>query len=265
MNIVIFSKDRALQLELLLRSMKQFFRESIVYKPSIIYKASTPDFQKGYDKLKEIHTEFNYIPETNFRDNVLACLSDYSKNYTVFFVDDNVFVAPFSPMDREFHHWTERLNISTLSLRMHPGVTYCYTANIQTPSPVPLISDPFTWYYPTCKGDWGYMCSLDGHVFRSHEIRPLINRVRFSNPNSLEDAIATYPWGSYMCCYQTPRILNIAANRVQTYNNNRNMGVSVEALNSEFLNGKRIALEPLLSIRANAPHCEAPYTLEPLC
>ena len=66
-NIVIFSKDRACQLELFLRSMKNFFFEWSLCKVSILYTYSNDSFKKGYEKTRFYHPEFNYVLEDGIR------------------------------------------------------------------------------------------------------------------------------------------------------------------------------------------------------
>ena len=92
-NIIVFSKDRACQLELFLRSMKFYFKEFDQHIINVLYTYSNDKFKSGYDKLFTIHNDsnINYIKETqNFKNHILFLL-DQDKAYTIFFVDDIVF------------------------------------------------------------------------------------------------------------------------------------------------------------------------------
>ena len=58
-NIIIFGRDRGCQLELLIRSMKEFFKEFNECEIKILYTYSNNEYEKGYEKLKIIHTDSN--------------------------------------------------------------------------------------------------------------------------------------------------------------------------------------------------------------
>ena len=50
-----------------------------------------------------------------------------------------------------------------------------------------------TWHWMGMEGDWGYPMSLDGHIFRTAEIAPLLEHLDYRNPNVLEAALARRP------------------------------------------------------------------------
>ena len=50
LDIIVFSKDRACQLDALLRSMREFFR--LPHRIHVIYTTSTGEFELGYDFLR---------------------------------------------------------------------------------------------------------------------------------------------------------------------------------------------------------------------
>ena len=58
-NVIIFSKNRAAQLELFIRSMKKFFKDFSSNEIKILYKTSNSFFEEGYEKLKKIHSDDN--------------------------------------------------------------------------------------------------------------------------------------------------------------------------------------------------------------
>jgi hypothetical protein len=94
-SICIFSKDRACQLELLLKSIKRFVKDWDKQKIGIIYKASDKSYENGYDLVKKKHPEFTYIFETNFHKDVLGFFKETFK-LVMFLVDDDVFINDFA-------------------------------------------------------------------------------------------------------------------------------------------------------------------------
>ena len=90
--------------------------------------------------------------------------------------------------------------------------------------------------------------SLDGHIFRTKEIKTLLETTGFSNPNELEANISAHPFRHLpkMSCFQESKIVNIVANVVNTSNVNRcgNL-IDTKDLNDKYINGDRIVLEKI--------------------
>jgi len=241
MNIVIFSKDRGCQLELLLRSMKLHFKDWDKQKINVLYTFSNYLFGKGYEITKKLHPEFNYVLEKNFKQDLLS-LMDESKKFSTFLVDDNIFKEDFSLEDEKLKMLETDSNILCLSLRLHPRLSYCYPARCKMVSPSPDENNKFSWVGKT--GDYGYAMSLDFHIFRTNEILYRLQHLNYSNPNTLESNLASMPIKKpFMLMYDKSIIVNNPVNKVQTFNHNVHGNVSAEYINEKFLNGEKISLE----------------------
>jgi hypothetical protein len=66
-NIIIFSKDRACQLDQLLSSMSQFIpnMESSDVKVQVLYHHSDSDFREGYDVVRKFHPRVHFHQQHN--------------------------------------------------------------------------------------------------------------------------------------------------------------------------------------------------------
>jgi hypothetical protein len=260
-NIIIFSKDRACQLELLLRSMKLFFMESSLCNVSILYKYSSDIFKKGYEKTKALYPEFKYILEENggFKRQMLELINEKCW-CTMFFVDDIVFKDYFFIRSPELKVFLNDKSIACLSLRMCHRINYCYTEKRETPPPI--ISDSNTWKWVGLPGDWGYPNSLDSNIFRTSEIMHLMRTMDYCNPNTLEGTWANHPPYDqpYMICFKESKIVNNPINKVQTANNNHCGNISAFEVNMAYLKGNCIRLEPFIGIRNISAHQELPIT-----
>lgn len=260
-NVIIFSKNRACQLDLLLRSIEQFFDNWHKQNLIIVYSFGYKDYQIAYDICKWEHKHFTFIDdqEMGFKEAVSRGLNP-NNPYTVFFVDDNIMLRSFSDKDDRFVRYSKDPNILCLSLRMHPNVTECYTEGKATPPPA--ISSDGIWDWTSCghNGDWSYPMSLDGNIFRTNIITPHVRNMSYSNPNTMEAVFAQHPIPvRNMICYQEPRLLNVPANKVQDVNNNRSGNVNPLELNEKYIKGKRINLKPFVGIYKSSPHYELPY------
>lgn len=260
LNITIFSKNRACQLDLLLRSIKRFFQDWRAFQFNLLYTYDSDFFAKGYEILKKEQPEFNYVKEKDFKTDVINLVSS-DKPYTMFYVDDNVYKRPFSILCLEFKKFKETTSIVTLSLRMDPGIQRCYTMNLNTPPP--KFIEHGLWEWRGQQGDWGYPMSIDGSIFRTQQLLPLLLDLPYNSPNTMEGVLANRPINlPYMLCFQESVVINIPANKVQNDNNNRHGNITAEYLNREYVSGKRIQLESLLSEKYIAPHHEVSLLLE---
>ena len=167
MNIIIFSKDRAAQLDLLLRSMSHNWLESYKLGINVLYTHSNEEYKKGYDKLindtyKTLidgYKNVNFVKENDFKKDLLS-LIDKKDEFTVFFVDDQIVKEKFNTNCEEMRQFERNDKISCLSLRLHPNLTFCYAANHSMKT---LDNCLFDW--KNKEGDFGYPMSVDSHIF----------------------------------------------------------------------------------------------------
>lgn len=254
-NIIIFSRDRASQLELLLSSMDEHWSEAFEHNIKILYTYSNENFKKGYDILIEEYDDVNFIKENNFKEDLLNLIEN--KKYTIFFVDDIIFKEDFSLDCEEFKIFEEQKDILCLSLRLHPNLIYCYAAGI--PMRKPIFKNNI-WEWKGKDGDYGYPMSVDANVYRTSEIKEKLEILNYKNPNSLEAILAANPINlPKMICFNNSKILNNPCNKVQTNNPNRHGSVSAEYINEKFLNGFRIK-NSANGIKNISCHQEIPVT-----
>jgi hypothetical protein len=270
LNIIIFSKNRPAQLDLFLRSMKCFFPDYSKYKDiHVLYTYSNNVFKIGYTKTISLHPEIHYVAETlgKFKENVLN-LIDEDRSLTMFFVDDIVFKSHFTLYCKEVEKYAMIEDIACVSLRLCPRICYSYTMDVPITVPQFIGNDLYIWNWQEADiGYWSYPMSLDGHLFRTERILPLIKFLDYQNPNTMEGSLASNPFNlPYMICFDDSKIINIPANKVQDANNNRHGNISAEYINERFLNGYKLSLETILSnplIKSNnASHQDIPLEWE---
>lgn len=265
MNILVFSKDRACQLEACLSSLKLNYKEYDSAKISVIYKATTEKFQKAYDVLENMFfPEVSFTRELLFKQQVLENLnSDFSQKslFHMFLVDDDVFISAFSHNDKQFTLLkSSPNNIIALSLRLYGNINHCYCANYK--QRIPHFIKECAWKWSTAELDWGYPMSLDGNVYNSNVIRVLCNNIHFSSPNTLEDSLSKVrPLPETLLCYpDRSKLLNNPANIVQKSHKNRVENTfSVEQLNEIFLSGKTIDIKQIQDVNNSTVHYPFQY------
>ena len=259
MQTVIFSKDRPAQLELLLRS----YKEMAAYEIPEIICLSRGIYDNAYRIVQNIYTAHWTAQGDDYSvKDALMRVIRVDIPYIMFLVDDDVFIRQWSYDDKEFRHFISDISIATLSLRLGPGLSYCYAYN--TPMVQPEFNNGrFRWQ--NAPGDFGWLMSLDGNIYRTADIYNIIREVEFKTPNELEGLmmIRKDSFPPYVMTYSEPRLINIPDNRVQNIANNRCMNLhTTDWLCYEFVSGKRISMENLRNYKAPSCHCELEYRWE---
>jgi GT2 family glycosyltransferase len=253
-RLVVFSKDRPAQLDLLLRSIERFVPREV--HTAVVYTAAEELHDRGYAVVRDAHPWAEWVNEREaggFKPATLRLVAEAGERIG-FLVDDIVFTHPLELDGAPLAALDSDPEVLCCSLRLDPGKTYCYALDRQmTPPPAT------TWQWMGIEGDWGYPMSLDGHVFRTAQIAPLLERLPYRNPNELEAALADAPLAlPKVTCFDVARIVNVPDNRVQDTAPNRHGGGSAARFTPALLAGRRLDLEPFVGLAVPSVHHEMP-------
>lgn len=256
MTVIVFSKDRAMQLDAFLRSYHYYVPSGP--SPFVLYLATSERHAQAYNavfsrsRLSALHQGFS------FKESLLSLLP--SDGPLAFFVDDQVFVRP----------WDASATSEILSLRLGLNIRRNYLSNdaLQDLPPFrPLDSQRITWKWGEGMLAWQYPLSLDGHVFDASIITPLIRECDFHSPNTLESALQHFAPRFHDlsgACYWKSKVVNIPWNIVQTDWTNRHAdGATADELLTLWEEGYQIDLTPYCGIDNTSVHQELALSLEP--
>lgn len=269
LKIIIFSFNRALQLEALLASLRKFWKRPEV-SVTVIYNASDETFQKGYNILQDDYKEYRFIKETrnsscwhfcdyfslynlkkmlkypnqrkqktNFRDLINAELADDKAEYVMFLTDDSAFFQEVNISDDDFAFIDKNPRQNQVSLRLGKNIT-------SQPQDICMVDGRMKWQFHEHRDarSWGYEFSVDAHIYAKSLMREVLKKVIYNNPTSLEGNVVYYARENGLMdsgmTYESPFILSYPLNMVQNIANNESLDVSVELLNKLFLEGKRL-------------------------
>lgn len=265
LDLMIFSKDRAMQLDLLLRSIKDNFKEIDLENVPILVKASTKEFDEGYDKLIRKFPECKFITEQNFVDDIRNIFNNFTKDFCFTLVDDEIVINDYSIKEGiELLQKNETLHC--ISLRMHPKVTYCYTANL--PSPFPeheKVGNLYKWQWNKAdpRTDSGYPSCINSHIYHTQIMKFWVNQIQFNNANSLEGIfnMNRARFQPHMACFELPKTVNIANNLTQSGVNrySKNPAFDLEHMNDKYLLDFIIDEKPFYGMLENTPTFEKDY------
>jgi len=186
---LVFSKDRAMQLQATIESFKLHCRDSDAAELVVLFKTSNEMHRGQYEKLKERFAEVAFLEETDFSKQVLSVVERC--RYVLFLVDDNIFVKDFSLRDVVAALDSEKEAIG-FSLRLGRNTDYCYMLN--SPQKVPRFENVrdgiLKYHWPSAEHDFGYPLEVSSSVYRSGEILQLLKQIEFANPNTLESQMS---------------------------------------------------------------------------
>jgi hypothetical protein len=260
LSIIIFSKDRAIQLHALLASFYELVKGAAVIK--VLYTASSPEHKQAYEKLKSLFAEkaIEFRLETNFREDLLDTLDHVTTEMLMFLVDDIVFTEPLDLSELTSY----KTSCFVPSLRLGEHLSYSYTMRMQQPLPafrhdVLPDSDLLVWKWQDGQLDWAYPLSVDGHLFNTREIRTIIRNLDFKAPNSLEESMQLMNpifTNRYGLANRKSSILNIPNNKVQQENDNHAGDMSTAFLLKKWEEGYQINFRKLRHFKNESAHQE---------
>ena len=268
LTLFIFSKNRACQLDLLLRSIKKSLIDvDVHYKIMTFCKATSNSFAKGYANLwKENKDVSHYIEMENFREETIFLLNEIRSPYTMMLVDDDVFIREFNELGNALSELGCNGLINgpeaAIAPRFAPQINYWFEKNeyvdvpFLMPRPHPEILLRTFHQDKSFIGGWNSWYSLDGNIFRTKELRELVISLNFKSPNTLESIMRHHPMpgkNSFLCL-KTPVIVGVPMNRVQTDWPTKHEGMSAERLNEMWLAGERLPLTNFWHIENQSTH-----------
>jgi hypothetical protein len=266
-QLIVFSKNRACQLNLLLDSLKHN-AISLFDKIHILYKAEG-DYILGYEKLKEKYPSINFHEENNFRHDLFKLIDDEIEA-TTFMVDDAVVFKRI--MARKIDIIKPVVEDYVIfSLRLGKNCVYSHPANLNyTLEEHEIDGEYITFDYTKQQiGDFRYPLSTDGHIFNTRLIKDLLIEINFYNPNTLESYlqgfVVTNSIPKIVKCFTESKLVSIPVNLVNDTFKNRNgleFGISEKELNDKYLGGEIIDLDSLDFTEVNGPHKEIKYNFK---
>ncbi|MDQ1095117.1 MULTISPECIES: hypothetical protein [Chryseobacterium] len=244
---IIFSKDRAMQLDAFLRSYFTYVTNPGTVK--ILYYVSSQEHDESYETLKELYSDkpVVFIKETHFRDQLISTLEESVEDKVILFVDDMLFTRKI-----DFKSLTEIdpfKNIVALSRGKDLLYSTVLSKKIETPRFKKSENNwlSFSWSEIKEFSDWTFPLGTSGYMYSRKELLYMLKSISFKAPNSMEGQMQLF--NIYFkdrkgICGEQVITPCIHANITQTEGYNPVTGhFSLEELLQEWKSGKRIKFE----------------------
>ena len=272
-DIIIWSFDRACQVDLLLRSIKDKFKSAgDVY---VLYHCSSDEFAKGYSVVQSIEYSLNihWIRQGDFEKNTRDILGWIKTPCFLPLSDDDVFVNEVTVSDKIIDLLAGP-EYNAFSLKGGLNITHNYP-NWDCPQPnfTWIDQDILSWVWGDSPRqlDWGYPSCVNAYVFNRDYYLQLIYALKFNRPVALETELnlcVQQRIGIYktkMMCYKQSSLLNLPVNRVQPMVDNpfgEKFAITTKELNDKFLNGEQISTSNIYDKPMHMPNEELPFIFE---
>ncbi len=266
MDCLIWSKNRACQLDLLLRSIQINF--PILKNIHILYISSNSLFRNGYKKLINKFPYVVFHKEKSFKQDNINIFNNFSSNYSLNFVDDDVLINPISKKDINglLTRFKSNPKIHTVSLRLDMSMVYNHPQDRFYPLPKFIETESFllwNWLKMESYNEWGYPCSISSYVYRMNQMKWYINNLNYDFPGGLEGQMSSHRVDTepLMISFTKTRVFCIPNNMVQKSHNrhSENSEFTVEVLNKKYLEGFIIDTKNIFGYKGNSPHQEIPF------
>jgi hypothetical protein len=265
-QLIIFSKNRACQLHLLLESIEKN-SNNIFDAIFVIHTYTTKEYFDGYRKLTQRFPNVSFIVEDDFYKDTMSNIKPQF-DYTTFMVDDIIFYKKLDYTQEEIlsvFDDTEK-PISCFSLRLGLNCNYSHPANLpyqikeyeETPKFITVNVKEQT-------GDFAYPLSVDGHIFKTEFIIKYFQMLGgFNNPNILESKMQMLSSVIYdnMSFLKGSVIVGVPVNIVNNTHKNRQgleFYFSENTLNIKYNNNEVVDTESMNFNGINGPHKEIEY------
>jgi len=268
---IIFSKDRPLQLDLCLSSIKKNFQDT---NEIIVIEKYSDEYRKSLNTLKSEHPEVKVYPQSRciYKD-IKDCSLLSKNNYICFFTDDDIFYCKLGSIN--FDGVFAIPDVCSFSLRLGYNISKRFLFGKEILD-IPILYNDIGGLLFISKTDhkygsyWGYSESVDGHVFRSEQIIERFSELEYLNkrkdigqtPNNVETNMQRY-WclcGNTIACPHHSVVVNSPNNRVSDSHKENMSGehfdFSEKDCLKEYESGKRIDLNRLDLLNIQCPHQE---------
>jgi len=260
---IIFSKNRALQLDATLRSFFLHCRDAHAVDFVVIYTTSNAAFERQYHSLRNEYPRIRFVREADFRSDLISALTGYEQ--VLFLVDDNLFIEDFS-ITEAIACFNDKADAIGFSLRLGKNITYSYMMNRNHEMPgFQIVRNNILGFdWTSVAGGFGYPLEVSSSIYRVSDMLHLLKKAGFNNPNTLEAVLdqgkMAYKDAKHeLLCFDRAVTFCNPANKVQSVFENRSGSAadySPERLGELYEQGYRVDVQRYSGFATDAYHKE---------
>lgn len=254
---LIFSKDRCIQLDALLQTMKKYLPAQYLRETYVLYRCTFT----SYETLIKKYQWIKWIKETNFEQDFRNLLFRHLNSTILFLTDDSIFFK-HCDLEKCLRNLEKCPNVIGFSLRLGENTTYSYMLDQLSLISVDFLDDDIIEYDPfksTC--DFAYIYDLSSSIYRVRDIHQKLSNSKFKSPNYLELILNQKPISkqSKMCCFVQSVAYSIPVNLTQEdWINKHDLHYTTQELYDKWIVGYVIDIHELPK-ESNSAHIVTKY------
>jgi len=270
---IIYTRNRAMQTDLLLRSMQLNIPDFDLKKIWMFHNLEPflPNEMISYGKLKKEFPGINWISQIpSFKNRLKSIVNNIKSDHVLGLADDYIFTNKYNDVNKIL---STSSSVKCINLFLTPESNWNFAQNkpMKRPGMMYAGNGHYFWNWTKikdCKCDFAYSHNVVGHIYRTKYFQELLkwaypmswelsrkrglNFIKWNGVNSLESALSRWrrtstPW---MSCYKNQILLHGAINTVQTEWAGNEVGKKQDQtsdfLTQKYLDGYQIKLEPFL-------------------
>jgi len=244
---VIFSRNRALQLDLCLRTLLNHCKDILEVGNIVVLYRNDPEHEDSYATLMSEFPQIRFKKEQNFKKDMLSLFFNegniLSNGFVTFVVDDQVFTMDFS-IKSVVSILAENKDCLGFSLRLGKNCHRCYPYDCDQAIPKTKNIDKniLKYNWQDAEYDFNYCLELSASTYRIKDIFEILETCNYNSPNSLESAMSScyYADKPNMLMFEKSISFGLPINKVQLTHNNRSMNIGADILVKKYMAGYRI-------------------------
>lgn len=252
---IIFSRDRAMQLEALLLSIQRFSQSTF---PIIVQYSCSDRHRQSYLKLIKLFPSVTFVEEDTVNATLKRILLGLTDRYMFYLVDDQVFIRPFDvqeaiPFVNRRHFFSMRLGETILNWGIRDVPIHAKYVKENS-------FNHWTYKENSNVFDYRYKFSVDGHIYRTIDVLRCTMSIPFRAPNSYEanmNSVILFKTAEGCSSFEKPVVVNliINASRQETGYEQCEAGeYTADDLLYLYEQGRRFDIERISAIQFNSAH-----------
>ncbi len=255
-GLLIFSRSRPAQLDLLLSSLEKYSLTN--FEVNVLYK-NDKEYEEGYNRFHFYHPYVNLIEETDFCNQTKEILSRYE--FCGISTDDCICCKEFEFKSKHM------IGVDVFSLRYGLNTTLQHWAdNSIQPALVKYTDESETICWDTrlhhALNNYGFIFGSDCHIYSKRYLQ-LIKDVDFKSINQLESYLFNNcrdKINPFIRSFRQSVVFNCPGNN-QSGQTKTDNSLNFEEINKKFLLGQRFDLSCLDNVKIVGAHQICPLTM----
>lgn len=257
-DIVVFSRDRPLQLFSAIESIERYMQGRFTIH--VLYRASDTRYEAAYEEVFAAYPEITGLKERHlngkdFQPLFEKILFDSNEKYILLTTDD-VVMKDFADLSL-CQTMLEKTHAYGFYLGFGNNIERSYLSDRPLPKPLSaeLGNGVYVWNFSFGSGDWGVANHIEMGLYRKEELKRSLASSSYRNPHALQEQwVKNLPNKKIGLCFECSKALNLPLNST-CLSGHPNMNCkSLEELLAQFNLGYKMNIDPLFQVNNPAPH-----------